>query len=180
MAEKIETFSPLKLNILSAVVFLVLFMPLHNLAIKTVTNTTTEEFYRVLIEYLIFVVIITIAHELLHAIGFVTFNPEVSFKDISFGILKFCPYCNAGNKPLTRNGAIIAALLPNIVIPLVLILYTIFIRVTLIGLIGIPFSIASGLGDYVYAFKLSKYHRDIVVYDLKEAIGFKALVNENT
>jgi hypothetical protein len=126
---------------------------------------------------LIFVVLVAISiivHEGLHGFAF-WFMSGVRWKDdVSFGMdwSTLSPYCHA-KKPMRKLRAIIAVLLPTLILGFGLFAIAMITGNTIIFYLS-AFNIIAGGGDIVYAGMLLRHSAQLVL-DSPNSVGFAAL-----
>ena len=119
------------------------------------------------------VIILTIAHELVHGITWSMFSPN-RFNDIEFGFMKetLTPYCTC-RAPLGKKEYILGTIMPLIVIGIIPAIAGILMHSFMVMLLGVVM-ISSAAGDIMIVNALLKHHSDCtdqIICDLPVQAG---------
>lgn len=109
-------------------------------------------------------IILTLVHEALHVVGFIT-APGVTLKDAKIGVLwkKLTPYAHC-RVPLTLDRYKVALLLPNIALGLIPLLLGIAIGNRMVAFWG-GFMLVCGVGDFMILQLLKGLPKDTLISD---------------
>ncbi|MCI0766558.1 DUF3267 domain-containing protein [Bacillus sp. TL12] len=163
---KIANISLLLLGIITFIIYSLLWGISINL--DYIFLTTSFVLYFVLI----------IAHELLHAIGFIVFGKAV-YKDIKFGIILryFMPYAHC-KIPMQNQNYKKALLLPVIVTGIIPLLIGITFEYGLLTFVSVGL-VASGVGDMMIYQLIKNLPSETMIQDHPSEPGCIALENKS-
>lgn len=138
---------------------------------------STKLWYLDLIIYVVSILLLIVAHELIHALGFKIFG-KAKHKEIKFGIapkqgMVFCT-CS---KPITAKAYLLTLILPIIitgVIPLIIVT----IWGNIFWIIIFSFMISGGAGDIIMLKEVVKLDKKQLVLDHPKAPAFYLLYEE--
>ena len=117
--------------------------------------------------FLIYFIILTVIHEMIHGACWVIFSPG-RFKDIEFGIMKpsFSPYC-ACLVPLKKWQYMVGVIMPGVVLGVIPFVFSIMLAKPF-GLFMASAMIAIAAGDLMIFRKIAKYNskeKEVVYMD---------------
>ncbi len=147
---------------------IVLFAPLFLIGYGAYTLVNHDiEFPRHILPGLLVLMVLIVAHELIHGLCWSLFTPH-HFKDIEFGIMKpsMSPYCTC-LVPLSKGQHIFGTVMPLIVLGIIPMILGVFLKSPDMLFLGILLTNAAA-GDILIIFKILGYKsnaKDIVYMD---------------
>lgn len=124
---------------------------------------------------IIYIAIIIVIHEGLHALGFIILAKAPRDK-VKFGFHKqyFTPYCACNDCLITKFGYISTLLLPSVILGIVTVIFLFFTN-NIFWSIICGWVVASGSGDYYMAYLVSRYESHVKFMDHPKEPGFFVL-----